>query len=100
MHELEYELDMEFSNEHSAPAGYRDPIWPGRWGESTLWFFSALQCLWLANEALLIQIRVNDYLIIPILQRAPSLSVLCLVNLQRSSVSCHFSMPRLEWADY
>lgn len=37
------------------------------------------------NEALLIQIRVNDYLIIPILQRAPSPSAVYPVNLRRGN---------------
>lgn len=70
----------------------------GRWGESTLWLRSrAAVCLRLPNEALLIQIRVNDYLIIPILQRAPAPSVLCPVNLQCTnpeSGACHETLAR------
>lgn len=53
--------------------GLRKPIWPEEmmgWILSVV-LFSAV-CLWLSNEALLIQISVNDYLIIPVLQRAPS----------------------------
>lgn len=46
----------------------------------TVVLLCAAVCLQLSNEALLIQIRVNDYLIIPILQRAPSHSLLCSVK--------------------
>lgn len=59
------------SEEHAVPAGRRDPLWPGggrRWGDRR---HGSSLCLRLSNEALLIQIRVNDYLIIPVLQRAP-----------------------------
>lgn len=76
-----YEWDIEFSNErgvHQRAAAETESDRRRWWGESTL-------CLWLPNEALLIQIRVNDYLIIPILQRAPAPSVLCPVNLQRGN---------------
>lgn len=79
-----------------------DQIWPGETGWiHTVVLFCAAVCLWLPNEALLIQIRVNDYLIIPILQRAPSASVLCPVNLQRSnpvSVSCHETLICHAWS--
>lgn len=68
----------------------RSTLTRGRRGEATLWFFSVLR---LSNEALLIQIRVNDYLIIPILQRAPSPSVLCSVDVQRTNPE---SVPRHE----
>lgn len=70
----------------------------GRRGESTLCSRSrAAVTLRLPNEALLIQIRVNDYLIIPILQRAPAPSVLCPVNLQCAnpeSATCHETLAR------
>lgn len=68
----------------------RPTLTRGRRGEATLWFFSVLR---LSNEALLIQIRVNDYLIIPILQRAPSPSILCSVDVQRTNPE---SVPRHE----
>lgn len=68
----------------------RPTLTRGRRGEATLWFSSVLR---LSNEALLIQIRVNDYLIIPILQRAPSPSVLCSVDVQRTNPA---SVPRHE----
>lgn len=54
------------SEEHGVPAGRRDPLWTGGGGQ----FRASSPCLRLSNEALLIQIRVNDYLIIPVLQRA------------------------------
>lgn len=70
-----------------APEGCRSQI---RLEEMMGWIhtvvlFSTAVCLWLPNEALLIQIRVNDYLIIPILQRALAPSVLCSVNLQHGN---------------
>lgn len=58
----------------------------------TVVLLSAALCLWLPNEALLIQIRVNDYLIIPILKRALSPSMLSPVNLQQGNSE---SMPHL-----
>lgn len=68
----------------------RPTLTRGRRGEAMLWFSSLLR---LSNEALLIQIRVNDYLIIPILQRAPAPSVLCSVDVQRTNPE---SVPRHE----
>lgn len=60
--------------------------WMGRSTLSSGCLSSMLQCLQRLNEALLIQIRVNDYLIISILLNSllcsPSPSALCPVNIQ------------------